>query len=106
MNAKLTKALIGLALVGIAGTAAAHDRDRERERHHHHAWERDGWHGRDPWCHEHRAFHRHFIPPGHWKDRYWDDGWHRDGWRASEFYGPYRRYGDDSLTIILRSDLR
>ena len=104
MNAKLTKTLLALALIGAAGTAAAHERDWDRHDHRH--GHREWRHDRDPWCHEHRAFHRHFVPPGHWKHRYWDNDWRRDGYGRSEYYRPYRHWDDDSLTIIFRSDLR
>jgi hypothetical protein len=106
MNSKLTKALLALALVGAAGSAAAHDRDRGWDRDDYRRGHREWRHDRDPWCHEHRAFHRHFTPPGHRKHSKWDYEWRRDGWSRSDYYRPYRRWDDDSLTIIFRSDLR
>lgn len=109
MNAKLSKMLLALALIGVAGSAAAHGGDDRRGGRHDHGRD-DGWrkewrhHDRDPWCREHRAYHRH------WDVRRWaHDSYHRRdrvrGGYRSEYWGPYDRYNDD-VTIIFRGDFR
>jgi hypothetical protein len=102
MNAKLTKSMLALLLVCTAGTAAAHDRDRDRGGRDHGPRYHERWHGGDPWCHEHRVYHRHVVP---WHDA-WKERWHRDWHERSGYRGPGAYGADDSLTIIFRTDLR
>ncbi|HZP89234.1 MAG TPA: hypothetical protein VFB54_20675 [Burkholderiales bacterium] len=105
MKTNFAKALLALALVGAAGAASAHDRGWDRGDR---GWDRGdrGWHHgwrdqhRDPWCHEHRAFHRH----DGWHKHGWDRDWRYDGYGRSD-YRRWNRWDDDSLTIIFRSGL-